>query len=222
MHRPSRALTRLRPGQIVPAIPHNAEPRTGLDGGPPAICREWGIGREEQDELAVASHRTWPPPTTAGFSRTGDPLHGPRARPEPAPRLERREAREAEARVRRSRGDDDRRQLDSPADGSSPCCSPATSGPRPTASGARVLPDAETAAVDPSTARGCSWPRLSRFRGCWPERGRPRGLRLLRDPRGVRGAGAVPLAAWEDAVFCRERLGLDAALGPDRPRQAGR
>ncbi len=53
-----RALARLRPGQIVPEVPRNAEPRTGLSMGEHAAltAREWGVGREEQDELAVASH----------------------------------------------------------------------------------------------------------------------------------------------------------------------
>jgi acetyl-CoA C-acetyltransferase len=52
-------LTRLRPGQIVPRIPRNEEPRTGLSMGEhQAIStRRWGIGRAEQDEWAVGSHR---------------------------------------------------------------------------------------------------------------------------------------------------------------------
>jgi acetyl-CoA C-acetyltransferase len=54
-----RALTRLRPGQIVPDIPRNAEPRTGLSMGEHAAitAKEWSIGREAQDELAAASHQ---------------------------------------------------------------------------------------------------------------------------------------------------------------------
>jgi acetyl-CoA C-acetyltransferase len=54
-----RTVTRLRPQQIVPEIPRNAEPRTGMSMGEHAAitAREWGIGRQEQDELAVASHR---------------------------------------------------------------------------------------------------------------------------------------------------------------------
>jgi acetyl-CoA C-acetyltransferase len=53
-----RALARLRPQQLVPEIPRNAEPRTGLSMGEHCaiMAREWGIGREEQDELAVRSH----------------------------------------------------------------------------------------------------------------------------------------------------------------------
>ncbi len=54
-----RALARIRPQQIVPEIPRNAEPRTGLSMGEHAavMAREWGIGRTEQDELAADSHR---------------------------------------------------------------------------------------------------------------------------------------------------------------------
>jgi acetyl-CoA C-acetyltransferase len=54
-----RLLTRLRPGHIVPDIPRNAEPRTGLSMGEHAAitAREWAISREAQDELAAASHQ---------------------------------------------------------------------------------------------------------------------------------------------------------------------
>jgi acetyl-CoA C-acetyltransferase len=54
-----RALTKLRPTQIVPDIPRNAEPRTGLSMGEHAAvtAREWGVSREAQDELAAASHQ---------------------------------------------------------------------------------------------------------------------------------------------------------------------
>jgi acetyl-CoA C-acetyltransferase len=52
-------LRRLRPGQLVPKIPQNAEPRTGLSMGEhQAIStKRWGITRAEQDEIAVESHR---------------------------------------------------------------------------------------------------------------------------------------------------------------------
>jgi acetyl-CoA C-acetyltransferase len=54
-----RALAKLRPQQLVPEIPRNAEPRTGLSMGEHCaiMAREWDLGREEQDELAVQSHR---------------------------------------------------------------------------------------------------------------------------------------------------------------------
>jgi acetyl-CoA C-acetyltransferase len=54
-----KQLTKVRPGHIVPAIPRNEEPRTGLSMGEHCaiMATEWGIGREEQDELAVKSHK---------------------------------------------------------------------------------------------------------------------------------------------------------------------
>jgi acetyl-CoA C-acetyltransferase len=52
-------LRQLRPGQIVPEIPRNAEPRTGLSMGEHAArtAARWGISREDQDVLAATSHQ---------------------------------------------------------------------------------------------------------------------------------------------------------------------
>jgi acetyl-CoA C-acetyltransferase len=54
-----RLLGHLRPHHIVPDIPRNAEPRTGLSMGEhQALTTErMGITREAQDELTVASHQ---------------------------------------------------------------------------------------------------------------------------------------------------------------------
>jgi acetyl-CoA C-acetyltransferase len=54
-----KLLGHLRPGQIVPDIPRNAEPRTGLSMGEhqARTTARWGIAREAQDELAAASHQ---------------------------------------------------------------------------------------------------------------------------------------------------------------------
>ncbi|MEV8510780.1 acetyl-CoA C-acetyltransferase [Dactylosporangium sp. NPDC051484] len=54
-----RAVSKFRPTQIKPDIPRNSEPRTGLSMGESAALTalEFGIGREEQDALALASHR---------------------------------------------------------------------------------------------------------------------------------------------------------------------
>ncbi len=64
-----RTLTRLRPTQLVPDIPRNAEPRTGLSMGEhqAITTREWGIGRAAQDELAAASHRNMAAAYERGF-----------------------------------------------------------------------------------------------------------------------------------------------------------
>src|SRR6185437_124369 len=53
------ALAGIRPSQLVPEIPRNAEPRTSLSMGEhqAITTHEWRISRSDQDELAVASHR---------------------------------------------------------------------------------------------------------------------------------------------------------------------
>ncbi len=63
------ALAKVRPGDIVPSIPQNGEPRTGLSMGEHAALTalEWDIGREEQDELAAASHHNLAAAYDAGF-----------------------------------------------------------------------------------------------------------------------------------------------------------
>src|SRR5206468_10643974 len=47
-----RALGRVRPGQLKPQTPRNAEPRTGLSMGEHAAItvEEWQVSREAQDE----------------------------------------------------------------------------------------------------------------------------------------------------------------------------
>lgn len=54
-----KALARVRPAHLVPDIPRNAEPRTGLSMGEHAAvtAQKWGITREAQDELAATSHQ---------------------------------------------------------------------------------------------------------------------------------------------------------------------
>ncbi len=57
--RRAAALASLRPGMLIRlSLPRNAEPRTGYSMGEHAelMAREWGISREQQDELALKSH----------------------------------------------------------------------------------------------------------------------------------------------------------------------
>lgn len=52
-------ISKIRPSMLLkPSIPQNGEPRTGLSMGEHAelMAREWHIPREEQDQLACASH----------------------------------------------------------------------------------------------------------------------------------------------------------------------
>ena len=53
------ALAKVRPADLVPNIPQNGEPRTGLSMGEhqALTALEWQIAREEQDELAARSHQ---------------------------------------------------------------------------------------------------------------------------------------------------------------------
>jgi acetyl-CoA C-acetyltransferase len=64
-----KLLGHLRPGQIVPEIPRNAEPRTGLSMGQhqAITTKHWGVSREEQDELAARSHQNLAAAYDRGF-----------------------------------------------------------------------------------------------------------------------------------------------------------
>jgi acetyl-CoA C-acetyltransferase len=63
-------LSRIRPGMLFrPSLPRNGEPRTGYSMGEHAelMAREWSISREDQDELALRSHRNLAKAYEAGF-----------------------------------------------------------------------------------------------------------------------------------------------------------
>src|SRR3954454_6214848 len=62
-------LRKLRPNHLVPEIPRNAEPRTGLSMGEhTALTAEaWGVAREAQDELAATSHQNLAAAYERGF-----------------------------------------------------------------------------------------------------------------------------------------------------------
>jgi acetyl-CoA C-acetyltransferase len=64
-----KALGAIRPTDIGLDIPQNGEPRTGMSMGEHAALTavEWGIGREEQDELAAASHQRLAAAYDSGF-----------------------------------------------------------------------------------------------------------------------------------------------------------
>ncbi|HEX2199730.1 MAG TPA: acetyl-CoA C-acyltransferase, partial [Burkholderiales bacterium] len=68
---PQKALPwmKLRPGHLKPSAPGIAEPRTGMSMGEHCeeMAKEWSIGRREQDELALASHRNAAAAWQSGF-----------------------------------------------------------------------------------------------------------------------------------------------------------
>jgi acetyl-CoA C-acetyltransferase len=63
------ALAKIRPQQLVPEIPRNSEPRTGMSMGEHAAATalRWQISRADQDELAAASHRNLAAAYDRGF-----------------------------------------------------------------------------------------------------------------------------------------------------------
>ena len=54
-----KSLLKIRPRHLAPHIPRNGEPRTGLSMGEHCelMAQRWAIPRDEQDQLALASHQ---------------------------------------------------------------------------------------------------------------------------------------------------------------------
>jgi len=63
------ALARVRPKDLAPVAPRTDEPRTGLSMGEhqAITTAQWGISRQAQDELALASHRNLAAAWDSGF-----------------------------------------------------------------------------------------------------------------------------------------------------------
>jgi acetyl-CoA C-acetyltransferase len=64
-----KALAKLRPADLKPLVPATDEPRTGLSMGEhqAITTARWGITREAQDEIALASHHNLAAAWDAGF-----------------------------------------------------------------------------------------------------------------------------------------------------------
>ncbi|MCS7480755.1 acetyl-CoA C-acetyltransferase [Umezawaea endophytica] len=64
-----KLLAKLRPSHLVPDVPRNGEPRTGLSMGEHAAitAKLWDITREDQDALAAASHHNLAAAYDRGF-----------------------------------------------------------------------------------------------------------------------------------------------------------
>jgi acetyl-CoA C-acetyltransferase len=221
-----RLLGRLRPGQVVPEIPRNAEPRTGLSMGEhQAIStKRWGIPRAEQDEIAAASHRRLAAAYERGFF---DDLMTPYLGLERDQNLRPDSSPEKLAKLR-------------PVFGEGPDATMTAGNSTPLTDGAatvllasdewaqeRSLPvlaylaDAETAAVDfPSGADDLlgaplfAVPRLLARNGL-----RLQDFDFYEIHEAFASQVGMTLRAWADPAFCSERLGLDEPLGSiDRER----
>ncbi len=214
-----RALSRIRPQHVVPAVPRNAEPRTGLSMGEHAAitAREWAIGRAEQDELAAASHRKLAAAYEDGFL---DDLVTPYLGLERDQNLRPDSTPEKLAKLKPVFGGPEGTMT---AGNSTPLSDGASAVLLASEAWAaeRGLPvlayltDAQTAAVDYVHAREGLLMAPTRAMPRMLERA---GLGLGDfDYYEIHEAFAsqvlCTLKAWEDDAYCRERLGLDGPLG---------
>ncbi|MFC4556315.1 acetyl-CoA C-acetyltransferase [Georgenia faecalis] len=222
-----KAFAGVRPRDLAPVAPGVAEPRTGLSMGEhqALTTARWGITREDQDALALASHQRLAAAYDRGFF---DDLLTPYRR------LDRDQALRADTSL-------DKLASLTPVfgkDGSSPTMTAGNSTPLSDGASAvllassewaqgRGLPvlatvvDAQSAAVD--FTRGDEGLLMG---GCY-------AVARLLDRQGLTlddfdvveiheafaSTVLATMAAWADPAFCRERLGLPGALGEiDRDR----
>ena len=214
------ALAKVRPQYLAPAIPANKEPRTGLSMGESAALTalEWDIGRQEQDELAVASHKNLAAAYDRGFL---DDLIAPFGGLERDQNLRADSSLEKLAKLK-------------PVFGKGDAATMTAANSTPLTDGASVVLLASEA-----HAKAKGWPVLAYFSASEtaavdyvhggegllmaPAYAMPRmlereGLSLQDfDFYEIHEAFAsqvlATLKAWEDPIFCKERLGLDTPLG---------
>ncbi|WP_063911116.1 acetyl-CoA C-acetyltransferase [Pseudomonas sp. p21] len=211
---------KLRPHHLKPELPRNGEPRTGLSMGEHCerMAQAWRIGRAEQDELALLSHQAlaaayaegWQDDLLTPFlSLTRDNNLRPDLNLEQLARL---------------KPAFDRSGQGTLTAGNS---TPLTDGASLVLLGSEewaeqqglpvlaYLVDGETAAVDFVTGREgllmapvYAVPRLLARNGLTLQ-----DFDYYEIHEAFAAQVLCTLKAWEDADYCRERLGLDAPLG---------
>ncbi|MGD9958938.1 acetyl-CoA C-acetyltransferase [Nocardioides sp.] len=218
------ALARVRPGDIVPSTPQNGEPRTGLSMGEHAALTalEWDISRAAQDELAAASHHKLAAAYDGGFLEDMlTPFRG-------------------QQRDQNLRPDSTVEKLATlrPVFGKGAAATMTAGNSTPLTDGAStvLLASEEWAAAhDLDVLAFLTWHESAAVDYVTGHEG------LLMAPayamaRMLQRSGhdfadfdfyeiheafasqvLATLKAWEDPVFCKERLGLDAPLGPVDP-----
>jgi acetyl-CoA C-acetyltransferase len=217
-----RAATKLRPTQpFRPEIPRNAEPRTGLSMGEHAAitAKQWGISREDQDALALESHKRLAAAYDRGFF---DDLLTPYLGLTRDQNLRADTSLEKLASLRPAFG-----TRDGDATMTAGNSSPLTDGAAVVLlaseewAAAHNLPvlayfvDAEVAAVDfvhggegLLMAPAYAVPRLLARRGLALQ-----DFDYYEIHEAFASQVLATLAAWESPEFCKEKLGLDAPLG---------
>ena len=214
------ALSKVRPQHLAPAIPQNSEPRTGLSMGESAAITalEWSIGREEQDQLAVESHHKLAASYDRGFhDDLVTPFRG----------LERDQNLRADSSV-------EKLSTLKPVFGKGETATMTAANSTPLTDGSSVvllcseeyaaeqgweplayLTEFETAAVDfvhgkegLLMAPAYAMPRMLDRAGLSLQ-----DFDFYEIHEAFASQVLATLKAWEDPIFCKERLGLDAPLG---------
>ena len=214
------ALLKIRPGHLAPAIPQNSEQRTGLSMGESQALTsaEWDISREDQDALAVASHHKLAAAYDRGFM---DDLMSPFLGLE---------------RDQNLRADSSAEKLATltPVFGQGAAATMTAANSTPLTDGASTvllasqgyadargwqplayLTDYETAAVDYVhggegllMAPAYAMPRMLARHGLDLQ-----DFDFYEVHEAFASQVLSTLKAWEDPIFCKQRLGLDAPLG---------
>ncbi|EFQ84129.1 acetyl-CoA C-acetyltransferase [Aeromicrobium marinum DSM 15272] len=214
------AIAKIRPAYLAPDQPRNAEPRTGLSmGDSQAITtKQWGITREAQDELTVASHRNLAASYEEGWQ---DDLVTPYLGVERDNNLRPDSSLEKLAKLK-------------PVFGRGEGATMTAGNSTPLSDGASVvllsseeeaekrgwtplayLTDYETAAVDyVSGAEGLLMAPVYAVSRMLQRTGLSlQDFDFYEIHEAFAGQVLTTLAAWEDADYCKTRLGLDQPLG---------
>ncbi|MDX2340489.1 acetyl-CoA C-acetyltransferase [Micrococcus sp. M4NT] len=217
-----KAVSQLRPNQLVPEPAGASEPRTGMSMGEhqALTTHQWGITREAQDELAVASHRNLAAAYDSGFM---DDLVTPFRGLTRDNNLRADSSMEKLAKLKPAFG----RQLGDEATMTAANSTPLTDGASAVLlasedwAAERGLPmlaefvDAENGAVDfvdgkegLLMAPAYAVPRLLARHGLTLD-----DLDFIEIHEAFAGTVLATMKAWESEEFGRERLGLDGAFG---------
>jgi acetyl-CoA C-acetyltransferase len=214
------ALAQIRPTDIGLAVPQNGEPRTKMSMGEHAALTalEWRIGREEQDEVAALSHQHLAAAYDAGFL---DDQITPFRGLERDSNLRPDSTAEKLAKLKPVFGKGEAATMTA---GNS---TPLTDGASAVLLGSEAwaaergleplafLVDHETAAVDfvhgnegLLMAPAYAVPRLLARNGLTLQ-----DFDFYEIHEAFASQVLATLRAWDDPVFCKERLGLDSVLG---------
>ncbi|MFY9488526.1 MAG: acetyl-CoA C-acetyltransferase [Solirubrobacterales bacterium] len=215
-----KQLLRVRPTMLAPEIPVNQEARTGLSMGEHTAITavEWGITREDQDELTFNSHRNLAAAYDAGWQ---DDLISPYLGVEVDGNLRADTTLEKLAKLKPVFGDRETGTMT--AANSTPLSDGASAvlmGTEEWAKERGLTPrarfvDAETAAIDYIVkkeglllAPAYAVPRLLARNGLTLQ-----DFDFYEIHEAFAAQVLATLKAWEDEAFCKTRLGLDKPLG---------